>query len=236
VDAVNAILNLMQADFYERVRRFSFLVVVGVTVAVGYSLVPASTDPYNGFVIYGYRGVYNSVWIGTIFGLVVASLVSLIGFYLVRDAVNRDYQTRVGQIIATTPISRLKYALGKWLSNLAVLAAIMAILTVMALIMQFIRAEDTSLSLGALLVSIWGMGLPVMAWVAAVAVLFETTPLLRGTLGHIAYPALWAWIMLGLTVGPMFFNPSTVTPTHRRPSEAALPVDWRLDECQIPLG
>jgi len=33
----------------------------------------------------------------------------LIGFYLVSDCIQRDIRTGVGQIIATTPVSRAAY-------------------------------------------------------------------------------------------------------------------------------
>ena len=169
----NAIYCLARADFLERIRRFSFLVVLGVTVVIGYTLVPPASAPYNGFVMYGNRGIYNSAWIGTLIGLSLASMLSLIGFYMVKDAVSRDYRTRVGQIIASTPISKFEYMIGKWLSNLAVLASIIAILTVIAIVMQLVRGEDRSVNIWQLAAPIWCMSLPVMAWVSALAVLFR---------------------------------------------------------------
>jgi len=208
----NAIYSLARADFLERIRRFSFLVVLGVTVVFGYTLVPPSSASYNGFVMYGSRGIYNSAWIGTLIGLSVASMLSLIGFYIVKDAVNRDYRTRVGQIIASTTISKFEYMIGKWLSNLTVLAAIIAILTVIAVAMQLVRGEDRSVNIWQLAAPIWCMSLPVMAWVAALAVLFETVPLLRGTLGYIAYIALWGWIMMSISLGAMFDSPIDTIP------------------------
>lgn len=210
----NAIYHLARADFLERVRRFSFLVVLGVTVVFGYSLIPSSSARYNGFVMYGSRGIYNSAWIGTIIGLSVASMLSLIGFYLVKDAVSRDYRTRVGQIIAATPLSKIGYMIGKWLSNLTVLAAILAILTIIAVVMQLVRGENSSVNIWRLAAPIWGMSLPVMAWVSALAVLFETVPLLRGTLGYIGYIALWGWTLLSLSLGSMFDSPADTIPYH----------------------
>ena len=63
-------------------------------------MVPSSGASYNGFVMAGCRGVYNSPWIGTIAGITVVSLLSLIGFYLVKDSIARDYDARAGQIAA----------------------------------------------------------------------------------------------------------------------------------------
>ncbi len=196
--SLRALYHLMLADFLERIRRYSFVVVLVATALVGYSMVPSIDASYNAFAIGPHRPFYSSAWVGTVFGLVVSTMVSLLGFYLVRNAVVRDYQTRVGQIIATTPVSKPLYMMGKWLSNLAVLATILAALTVVALVMQVVRAEDTSVHLWELIAPIWLMGLPTMALVAALAVLFECLPLLRSGIGSVAYLVLWCWVLLAM--------------------------------------
>ena len=213
VRVVLSVYHLMRADFLERIRRYSFLIVLGVTVYAGYAMVPPLDAPYNAFVIGGQRGIYNSAWVGTVFGVVVSTLLVLIGFYLIRNAVNRDYETRVGQIIATTPIRKPVYMLGKWLSNLAVLTSILLILTVMALFMQLIRAEDTNIHLWALIAPIWLMGLPVLTIVSAVAVLFETLPLLRGGMGQAVYLIVMMFILM-LDIAQPFLSPDTITPSN----------------------
>ncbi|MBU8922675.1 MAG: hypothetical protein KOO63_12725 [Bacteroidales bacterium] len=210
----NGIYNLALADFLERIRRFSFLVVLGVTIVAGYTLVPAASASYNGFVIYGYRAAYNSAWIGTIIGMSITSMLSLLGFYLVKDSVSRDYETRVGQIIAATPVSKVEYMTGKWLSNLAVLSSIVLVLNLIAIIMNLVRGETSSLNIWQISAPIWLMSLPVMSWVSAIAVTFETVPLLRGTLGYIAYIALWGFLLMAATVGPLFDSPIDVVPSN----------------------
>lgn len=211
---LNAVYNLALADFLERIRRFSFLVVLGATAATGYSMVPSSDASYNGFVIAGCRGVYNSPWIGTIVGITVVCLLSLVGFFLVKDSIGRDYDTHVGQIVAATPVSRLEYIIGKWLSNLAVLSSILLVLTVVAVIMRLVRGEAPPLDLPGLIAPIWLISLPVLAWVSAFAVLFETIPLLRGSFGYIIYMALWMWMLLVFSVLPMFVKPGEIAPYH----------------------
>lgn len=211
LSALKGVYSLLKADFLERVRRYSFMVVVGLTVFAGYMLVPPSGDAYNSFVIGGYRGYYNSAWIGTVFGILAATLLSLIGFYLVKNSIHRDYQTRVGQIIATTPVSGRIYVLGKWLSNLCVLTLILAILTLVAPIMQLVRAEVSNFDLWALLAPIWIIALPTLAAVSAVAVIFECLPLLRGTPGNVIYFFLWFFVLM-FTAGTVFFSGGDVTP------------------------
>jgi hypothetical protein len=181
----------MRADFLERVRSGGFLIVLAVTVFAAYMFVPPYGSPYATLVIGGHRGYYNSPWVGTLYGVVASTLLGLVGFYLVKNAVTRDYQTRVGQIIATTHTRKYLYILGKWASNVAVLAVILAVLTVMAPTMQLVRAEDSNIDLWALVAPIWFLGLPSLCVISAIAVLFESVPFLRGGLGNVAYFFVW---------------------------------------------
>ena len=146
MNTANAIYHLMRADFLERTRRNSFFIVLGLTLFIGYLLVPPVDAAYVTFMRGFYRGVYNSAWLGILFGSISVTFLPHFGFYLVKNALDRDYQTRVGQIIATTPIRKRTYLLGKALSNLAVLCSILLMLTIMAVAMQFVRAEDIQLN------------------------------------------------------------------------------------------
>lgn len=115
---------LMRADFLERVRRNSFWFVVAFSVFLSYLFLPPIDAESLAFALGPWRGIYNSAWVGTTFGILSVMVLSLFGFYLVKNAIDRDRQLRLGQIIATTPIRKTTYMLGKWLSNLAVLSLI----------------------------------------------------------------------------------------------------------------
>ena len=54
----------------------------------------------------GYRGVYNSAWIGVLMTICCSTFLSLAGFYIVKNSVQRDTDTRVGQILAATPMRK----------------------------------------------------------------------------------------------------------------------------------
>jgi hypothetical protein len=191
--------HLVQADFLERVRRYSFLIVLGLTVYAGYLSVPPQGAGYRVLQVGITRGIYNSAWIGLMFGLIIVMITPFFDFYLVRNAIERDRKTGVGQIIATTPIGKLTYVVGKWLSNLAVLILILSIMTAMAILMQLIRAEDMAVNLQVLVSTIWLMGLPVLMGVAAISILFESVSFLRGSLGNVAFFFLLLTVM-GITM------------------------------------
>ncbi len=201
MNTLPVLYHLVRADFLERVRRVSFLVVLAATVFAGYLFVPPVDAGYRVLQVGAQRGIYNSAWIGLMFGLIAAMHLPLVGFYLVKNAVERDRRTGVGQIIASTPLSKLVYVAGKWLSNLAVLMLILGILTVMAVVMQLVRAEAATVDLWALVVPIWLMGLPVLAIAAALAVLCECIPLLRGSLGSVAFFLIWLGTMVVVLSG-----------------------------------
>jgi hypothetical protein len=60
--------------------------------------------------------------------IIAAFFIGWFGFYLVKGSVARDRETGVGQIMATTPLTRPLYTLGKWISNFAVLMLMVVIL------------------------------------------------------------------------------------------------------------
>jgi len=194
--ALRTLFHLMRADFLERARRYSFLVTLGLTIVAAYLYIPPSSANYLTLGLGSYRGVYNSAWVAGSVAVLCSALLSLPTFYLVKNAIERDEQTRVGEIIATTPLSKSLYTLGKAFSNFAFLAAMVGVIAVSAGAMQWIRAEVFRLDLWALLSPFVLCVLPSMAVIAALAVLFETIPWLRGAFGNVVYFILWLVLLI----------------------------------------
>jgi len=184
--------QMMRADFLERVRRTSFLLALGFSLFLAYAVYTGQVT----LVLEDYRGVANSAWLGSVIALVASVWVSLVGFYIVKNAVERDRQTRVGQILAATPLSKAFYTLGKTLSNFAVLAAMVLVLALAAVVIQAFGRDSRGLDLGALLLPILLFGLSAVALSAALAVLFETMPGLKGGVGNVVYFFLWIGLII----------------------------------------
>lgn len=185
------LFHLLRADFLERVRRYSFLMTLGFAVYLGYAVSVGQLKLW----IDESRGVYNSAWVGVVMTMVVNTFLSLAGFYVVKGSVERDRRTGVGQILATTPMSKPLYTLGKAASNLAVLLAMVAVLGVMAFVAQLVAGEETRIEPLKLLAPILVFCVPMMAVVAAFAVLFETVPRLRSGLGNVVWFFVWVGLM-----------------------------------------
>jgi hypothetical protein len=114
-------------------------------------------------------------------------LLAMFGFYLIKNTVDRDRTTRVGEILASTPLGRLGYIAGKFGSNLATLVAILLIIAVSAVVMQLLAGIEGGFDLWALLAPFVIIGVPVMAVVAASAIFFESVSWLRGGFGNALY-------------------------------------------------
>ncbi|MFN8432741.1 MAG: ABC transporter permease subunit [Anaerolineales bacterium] len=181
--SVNIIYHIARADFLERVRRYSFLVMVGLVVFLGYQTAIGNMALELG----KYRGEYNSAWVGAMMSLIAAFFLGWFGFYLVKGSVARDRDTGVGQIMATTPLTRPLYLVGKLFSNFAVLMAMVVVLALAGLVIQFLQGESTQINLATFLAPFLFIATPLMMLVAAVAVLFETIPFLQGGFGNVVY-------------------------------------------------
>ncbi|MDG4789445.1 hypothetical protein O7626_26570 [Micromonospora sp. WMMD1102] len=176
------------ADFRERVRRPAYAMVLATAVGLGYLAVPAVDGRWVVFNMGDeYRGVYNSAYVGTVTALAGALWLAFAGFYVVRGAVVRDERTRVGELLAATPLSRPGYLLGKFLSNLLVLGSMLGVLAGTAVLMQLARGEDRAVDPVALLLPFGLLALPVLAVTAAAAVLFETVRPLRTGFGNVVW-------------------------------------------------
>jgi hypothetical protein len=184
-------LALALADLRERVRRPGYLVVLLGAVALGYAAVPPASATYAMLRVGPFRGTYDSAYVGTAVALVGGLWLSLAGFYVVKNGIARDESTRVGQILAATPLRRATYLIGKSLSNLVVLASMGGVLAVTALIMVMARGESDGIDLAALWLPFVLFCLPVLAVGAAGAVVFETIPLLRSAIGNVIWFFGW---------------------------------------------
>jgi hypothetical protein len=199
---MNALYQLALADFRERTRRFSFLVMIALAVFLGYQVIGGAFELRLG----AYRGLLNAAWIGTLMALTLGFFLSLVGFYMTRGNVQQDRQTGVGQILAATPLSKWAYLLGKFASNTAVLLVVIGVLALAALAMLLIHGEDKTLNLYQLLMPFVVFTLPVALLVAATAVFFEAAAWLRGSGGNVIFFFLWLFVVPALGGHLLAFN------------------------------
>ncbi|MFZ1399931.1 MAG: ABC transporter permease subunit [Candidatus Promineifilaceae bacterium] len=185
------IYHIARADFLERIRRYSFLVMLGAVVFLGYQVAIGNVSVQLG----DYRGEINSAWVGSMMALIASFFLGWFGFFLIKGSIARDRETGVGQIMAATPLTRPVYLLGKWVSNFAVLIFMVFVLAILAIVIQLFAGESSQFGIVALLAPFIFVALPMLALTAAFAVLFECIGFLQGGFGNIVYFFLFGLIL-----------------------------------------
>jgi hypothetical protein len=189
---------LLVADLRQRTRSLRFWVVALAMLVAAWWCMPPLEAGYMVVAIGDHhRGYYSSAWIGMV--LAMLSMVwGLVGFYLVRGTVQRDFETRVWQLLGTTSMRRSAYLLAKWASHLVVMGGLALATLVVGLVAQQVRAEDTHIDLWELAKPTLFIALPTLAVSASLAIWFDLIPRLRRTAGNVVFFFVW---MALLTTG-----------------------------------
>jgi len=189
-----SIFHIAWADFLQRIRSYYFLIAIGVCIFIMYSFVPPVDAGYTMVSLGNYRGFYNSAWIGSMVAMCIP-FFALVGFYLVNNSVKRDEDTGVGQIIATTRISKVQYLTGKLFSNFAVLLVMLAVIAVMTVVMFLVRGETSQVELGKLLLPLLILTVPAMFIIAALGLFFDSLSGFSRGFMNIAYFFVWVFLV-----------------------------------------
>jgi hypothetical protein len=192
---VRYIYSIIKADYLQRTRSYSFLITLAITIYAAYSFVPPPTASYTTLNVVGYKGVYNSAWVGNVSAMMTTVMLSLYGFFLVTGGIKKDIDTEVGLIVATTPISNFGYLLSKFLSNFVVLLTIMGITFIVSIAMFFLRSSGYPFIIGSFVVPFLLLSLPALLLVSAIAVIGEVFLGRRSILQYIMFVFLFGAIM-----------------------------------------
>ena len=189
---------LMAADLRQRTRSTRFRVVaLAIALSTWWCLPPADAGYLVVAIGDHHRGDYSSAWIGMVLAM-LSLLWGLVGFYLVRGTVQRDFETRVWQLLASTSMRRGSYLLAKWGAHLVVMGALLGASLLVGLVAQWVRAEDRHIDLWELVKPSLFIALPTLAMSATLAVWFDVVPVLRRTAGNVVFFFVW---MAVLTTG-----------------------------------
>ncbi len=215
------IYHVARADFLERTRSYGFLLTLAAMALIVYQTAQGNVT----LQVDRYRGIFNSAWLGAMMALITSVLLSLVGLYLVKNTVARDERTRVGQILAATPVTNLAYTVGKALSNFAVLVAMLVVLALGAALLQFTAGESRDFQAWPFVAPMIFIALPSLAFIAALAILFENLPVMRSGAGNVIWFFLWAFLLaiginmpgygftgLGVLIHPMQENVRALDP------------------------
>ncbi len=179
------------ADFKQRTRQQSFIVALMMMAVLTLLFFPSPDAYYQTLVFNGYRGIYNSAWLGVCLAMLNVLFLPIISFYLVKNAVELDRQSMTGELIAASPISKLAFLFAKWCSNVFILITIVLIMLLSSIVIQLYYGESYQINLWALVWPQLVFVLPMLLVIAAIAILFESINCLKGGLSNVTYFFLW---------------------------------------------
>ncbi|MBI2381674.1 MAG: ABC transporter permease subunit [Gammaproteobacteria bacterium] len=189
--SLRALTLLALADWRERTRRPVFRVALLAMLILAALFLPSPGADYHTVDVGGWRGLYDSHWVGMSIALMATPLLPLIGFFLVKNALARDEESGVGDIVLTSGVSASVYLLGKFFSNLAVLLCMALVVALAGAGLQLWWGEDRHLQFLPLVLPLLLIVGPALVLVAASALLFEVTPGLRRGMGNVLWVFFW---------------------------------------------
>jgi hypothetical protein len=192
---VTYIYSIIKADYLQRTRSYGFLITLAITIYAAYSFVPPPSAHYTTLNVVGFKGVYNSPWVGNVSAMMTTIMLSLYGFFLITGGIKKDMDTEVGLIVAATPLTNFSYLLCKALSNFAVLVTIMSCTFVVSIIMFFIRSNGYPFVLTDFVFPYLLLSLPALLLISALAVVSEVALGRRSILQYISFIFLFGAIM-----------------------------------------
>ncbi len=198
---LGTIVHLSVLDFLQRVRSRSFPFTIGLSAIIGISSIPkiGTESTIRTMIFEGYRGVYNSAWIGILIALLTSFGFVLYGFYVIKGGLDRDDKNGIKDILQTTPISKKEYLGSKVASNFYWLLSIALFTFFIGVIMQLVQGEDFNIKIWLFMEPFFLITLPTAFFISNLALLFEVIPGLTGVLGNVIYFFLSITLFLGMS-------------------------------------
>ena len=196
------IYSIIKADYLQRTRSYAFLITLAITIFAAYSFVPPPTASYTTLNMVGYKGIYNSAWVGYVSAMMTTIMLSLYGFFLVNGGIKKDIDTGVGFIVATTSITNFGYLLSKMLSNFLVLVTIMGFTFVVSIVMFFVRTAGYPFYIADFVLPYLLFALPALLTISSLAVVFEVFLGKQTVLQYIAFVFLFGAITANVNTQP----------------------------------
>lgn len=191
IRTLSAYFYLIKSNLKSQMRSYSFLLVIGISVFADYACVPDAAAGYEIFYIGGVRGIYNSAWLGGLAAMLSTMMLWLFGFSMLRSQISGDVRLKLGPLIASTPVRKIRYIASKAAANFVVLLVIGAVLLVAFMAMQLLRGEDTQLRLMDYMAPFFYLTFPSLFLLSSLTVLFDVFPGLKGVMGNVLFFCLW---------------------------------------------
>ena len=188
---MNSLRQCILADFKQRSRQQSFIVTLLSMSVLTLLFFPSLESQYQTLIINGYRGIYNSEWLGICLAMLNVLFLPIICFYLIKNGLELDRQLMTSELIASTPVSKLTYLFSKWCTNVLILLCIVLVMLLNIVLIQVYYGESYQVNFWSLVWPQLVFVLPMLLAVASIAIMFESIKWLKGGVGNVVYFFLW---------------------------------------------
>lgn len=185
-----ALAALVMNELRLRTRRTGSLITLLVIVALTWLAVADPTSGRAMMVSGKQRIAYDSMTLAFGTALLAGMLLGLAGFYLARGRTQEDLRSGTAGLLGSAPLSNALLLFARWLGALAYLGVLVLGLLLASLVLHLLRGEGPLQPLVYLGTYI-GMLLPLLMWVASMAVLADAWAPLMGKRGDLLYFLLW---------------------------------------------
>ena len=177
-----------------RMRRLSTLIALFLMIALSWAIIVDPSSGLSMMVVNDARVSYTSSALAFGSASLVGLLLGLIGFYLARGRMAEDMRNGVGQIIATTQVRNSLFIFSRWLGGVAYLSLLVAAFAAAIMVLQVLRGIGP-IEIMVYLQTFMLISLPMIFFSVAMAIFFDSVPLLMGKFGDVMYFVVWVMQM-----------------------------------------
>lgn len=185
------LITLIKSNIIKQTRSYRFFIIIGISIFLGFLCVPRKSSGYEIFYLGGVRGIYNSAWLGVLSAVLPVIILWLPGFYLLRSQITEDKELKIGQMIASSPVSKTRYIYGKLITNFSILMVLQLVFIVAIMVMQLIQHESMDFSLNHYIQPLVYVTAPYLLVLASLTILFDVVSFLKDTFGNMMIFILW---------------------------------------------
>lgn len=136
--------------------------------------------------------------LGVTLGVVIATLLLPVAFIYLRSNATRRQPWQVEEV---SPASRVAIAYGRWLADIAVLAAVLAATTAAGCLLAVLLLPLNEVDPASIILTLWVIAAPPVAMVASLRLLFDARRWTRGPLGEVLFFVFWMGSLVFVMVG-----------------------------------
>ncbi|HIT89441.1 MAG TPA: hypothetical protein IAC41_03360 [Candidatus Merdenecus merdavium] len=179
------IYGIAKADFLERRRRFSFIIMIAVAVISIFFFVPNPEASVSSITINPneFAQMSDISWILFATSICVGVFFPIVGGTYIKNGVETDRKYGLSDLAQTSGIKKSEYIFGKILANFFILLVLLIVLFLGSLFMSVIKFPGERIPVKMLWVVVIG-SLPNLIFCATVATGLEIIPIFKGNIGR----------------------------------------------------